>query len=616
MMPCGRFVGCICMLSFTCSVELIAESSLALDSTLPEVSRSAGPDGTYLTRSHGPWGSNARSSILFQPVGDATLRAPAFARPDADEGDFYYSPELEQACFVSDRASPGDPDIWCMAWAGEHWTEPERLPGPVKSAAREYSPVIVGGGTLYFASDRAAGEGTGLEGTGQETNTQGDIYRGVSTPGAGAWRVEALPETINSDSGEWNLELTPDQQGMIFEASGRATNRTVPGDLYFSRREAGEWTAAVPLSRLNGGGSDLMPRYQPDGELLYAKSKGPDANIVKAQAGTWEPIRPVVVAVSRSAAELVLMDPDTLAEVGRVPAGTGPHDVASSEDGRYAIAPSFGVFPVPHVEAVEAADVRWVNRASEGLLLLDLKTGVGRAVVELLSCTRPHGVAATAQAQRFWVTCEDDGSVREFSGDDYRERRRFDLGKGVHKVMLLPQRGVLVASNPEAGGVDLVDLVDGAIIHVATGKGAEGLAASADESRVFVSNGFQDTVCVVDVASARRIGCWSSGGKFPIALAHDARRDWLWVINNATASLVAMDARTGEILRTIALPSPPLGLALDVRADRVLIGLPRRNEVIAVSADSGEILLRSPMVMEVDDIDLVPAAYFGQAADT
>ncbi|MBC2778750.1 PD40 domain-containing protein [Parasphingopyxis marina] len=529
------------------------------------------------------------------------MRPPSFADPGADEGDFYYSPLRNAACFTSDRGNPGDIDIWCVPWAGNGWAEPARLPEPVNSEATEFSPVLRPDGTLYFATDRP-----GLGG--------GDIYR--ARPDGGDWHVERLPESINSALGEWNLEISPDGDTMIFEASERPTNRSISGDLYLSRRDGDSWTTAIPLSRLNGRGSDLMPRFQRDGSLAYAKSSGGDADIVKAISGDWEAGDALIATMARSSGQLVLLDPETLAVRQRLAAGSGPHDVAVSEDGRIALVPSHGVFPAPHDEPIEPSQMRWVNAESDGFRLFDLVSGEQLAHLPLANCERPHGAAMTAQGDRFWITCEAEGHVREFDGETFEETRRFELANGVHKVMLLPARALLVASNPEAGGIDLIDIDTGVASHIPTGNGAEGLAATASEERIFVTNGFMRQVCAVDVAEGNVAGCWDSGGIFPVGLAHDDRRGVIWVINNVSANLLALDDRTGTVRREIALPGRPLGLAFDKRNDRLIVGLPRHNQIVALNAETGDIVARSESVMEVDDIDLVPAAHFGFAPDT
>lgn len=196
--------------------------------------------------------------------------SPDWTMPDRDESDFYYSPVTETACFVSNRASgqfPPNDDIWCMGWQGDHWDEPVPMPPPINSEAAEFSPVLRPNGDLYFASDRDGGAGFG------------DIYR--AWPTNDGWAIERLGPEVNSRAGEWNLEISPDGEMLLFEASQRKTNRTASGDLYVSWRTADGWTQSRPVDLLNTDGSDLMPRFLDDQTIVYATSVGPDVELRK-----------------------------------------------------------------------------------------------------------------------------------------------------------------------------------------------------------------------------------------------------------------------------------------------------------------------------------------------
>jgi len=174
--------------------------------------------------------------------------------------------------FVSNRPvdegrSKTDDDIWRYRLTGD-----ERLEHlSVNSDAQEYSPVVTTNGTLYFASDRDGGFG------------QGDLYSAAAS-GDDFGEPQVLSDAVNSIHGEWNLWVAADECELLFEASGRPTNVSTAGDLYYSKRTASGWTEAAPISAVNTDGSDLMPRLHPDGRTLYytAALPGGHAQIVIA----------------------------------------------------------------------------------------------------------------------------------------------------------------------------------------------------------------------------------------------------------------------------------------------------------------------------------------------
>ncbi|MEJ8566407.1 hypothetical protein [Elongatibacter sediminis] len=578
----------------------------ALNSPLPEYGVVRGPDGYYFARSSAAFGENGAESILvLRP--DGRIEPPPWASPEHNESDPYFRSDFTRVCFVSDRPDPADPhpgdaDIWCAHRSADSWSPPSRVPEPVNSPAREFSPVITLSAELYFASDRPGGQGLG------------DLYRAVDS-GRGTWDVTNLGPPVNSPGGEWNLDISPTGDSLLFEASHRFTNRSVSGDLYLSRRLPDGWSTPVPLSRLNATGSELMPRFHASGQLVYSASRDGDAQIRLVAAGDFLPVGPRLLAVSRSAHELVVIDPRTLNVLERRPAGSGPHEVAITEDGRRYLIPSHGVFPVPHSEPIRPDQMRWSESESTGYIVGDLMSQAATREYRA-PCERPHGITMTAQGDRAWLTCEDSGDIVELAPDTGEVLRRLHTGPGVHKVLYLARKNRLLASNPETGEAYLVHLDDASITPLNTGAGAEALAASADENTGWVANGFARTLCRIDVESAEVDGCWPTGGAFPIALAVDERLDVIWIARSASADLAVFSIGERKVVREIPLPSNPLGMALDATGGRLFVTLPRLNRILVLDTGSATITGHIDDIMEADDLDFVPTAAFGSTPDT
>jgi hypothetical protein len=331
--------------------------------------------------------------------------------------------------------------------------------------------------------------------------------------------------------------------------------------------------------------------------------------------GDFLPVEGLLAAVSRSNHELVLLDPISLEVLLKLGLGIGTHEIAASADGRLAIAPSLGVYPVPHDQPLQPSELRWETGDSMGYMLLGLADQSSRQL-SLDNCRKPHGAAISSQASRAWITCEDLGQVLELEPKTGEVLKRHRLKKGVHKVMLLESAGVLVTSNPDEGVVVLVSLSTGEITRIETGKGAEALAASRDQQVVWVANGSDASVCKVSTAEGVLLGCWPSGGKFPVALAVDEQRELLWIARSASSDVAALSLDTLETRHEFPLPSPPLGMALDEPGGRLYLTLPRLNEVVGLNVETGEITVRVGGIMEADDLDLIPALDYRQAPDT
>ena len=243
----------------------------------------------WWTHWDGVWGGDATSprTIVVSRKVDGAWTEPkpmpfSGTHPDDDP---WPSPDGEWLYFVSERPSTedGDPvkgDIWRFSLNGP--SQLERL--AINSEAAEYSPVIVTSGALYFASAREGGTG------------RGDLYR-APPEGDGFGSPELLSTSLNSATGEWNLWVSADESEMLFEASSRPTNVSIPGDLYYSQRQAGPWSPAVPVSALNTEGSDLLPRLHPDGLTLYYTS-APLGGHAEIRSVDWLDLRASLVTES------------------------------------------------------------------------------------------------------------------------------------------------------------------------------------------------------------------------------------------------------------------------------------------------------------------------------
>jgi YVTN family beta-propeller protein len=118
---------------------------------------------------------------------------------------------------------------------------------------------------------------------------------------------------------------------------------------------------------------------------------------------------------------------------------------------------------------------------------------------------------------------------------------------------------------------------------VAVGAGPETLAVAAHEGRIFIVNGAGNTVSVLDAhtgtllrtVSVGKAG-WdrpqSFGGENPVDVVVDQRRGRVYVIDgtpvagkgtDVRGSVSMLDARSGQVLRTITVGRAPVGLAMD-----------------------------------------------------
>ncbi|WP_190809601.1 PD40 domain-containing protein [Flagellimonas sp. S3867] len=231
----------------------------------------------YLAKSYHEWGGGDMKSAIYHAVKkDDQWSAPKIVPFSGifDDSDPHLSKDGNTLYFISNRPTAytqASADIW-MVTKNESgaWGEPVVLSYPINSEHTEYSPRTDGVGNLYFASDRPGGYG------------QGDLYMSRFKYGVFGVPVN-MGNTLNSPSGEWNLEINDTGDLIIFEASQRETNISPYGDLYISFKQDDVWTIPQNIEELNTSGSDLYPFLTQDGKQLYYTSsdslKGKNTNI-------------------------------------------------------------------------------------------------------------------------------------------------------------------------------------------------------------------------------------------------------------------------------------------------------------------------------------------------
>lgn len=175
------------------------------------------------------------------------------------EGCSMQSPEGLSLYFASDRAGgQGGTDIWVAhrASTSADWGTPENLPDPINSAAGEVCPTPVRGNGLFFASTRSGGCG------------DFDIYFARLNPHHGWTTPVNLGCQVNS--------VGPEAGPSYFEAGGHAFLYFSSGPEIMASQQSpnGSWGPAAAVSELNSAVNDFRPNVRKDGlEMVFDSNR-------------------------------------------------------------------------------------------------------------------------------------------------------------------------------------------------------------------------------------------------------------------------------------------------------------------------------------------------------
>jgi len=179
------------------------------------------------------------------------------------DGEPHFSYDGNKLLFRSNRPleGKGEPkvstDIWIVERDEKGWGEP-RNPGIIiNSEQDDLYPTISKSGDLYFASNRDGG---------WDIYVSKYINRGYAKP-------KKLSNAINSEFGDWDAFLAPDESYIIFGSNGRSDGFG-ESDLYISfRKEDGTWTKSKNMgSQMNTSFREVDPVVTPDGKYIFFRS--------------------------------------------------------------------------------------------------------------------------------------------------------------------------------------------------------------------------------------------------------------------------------------------------------------------------------------------------------
>lgn len=561
---------------------------------------SAMGDELYFTRARGKWGQEVLQSTIYRSIrinGEWKTPEPAGLHPGYNTSDPHLTQDGTCLYFVSEKpvAKDSSQNIWCVNRESpvSVWGAPKMLDYLVNSENQEYSPKTTRNGDLYFASDRPGGMG------------QGDLYIAQKTTGSLGPPVSLGP-VLNSEKGEWNLELNSDGDILIFEASQRRENISSYGDLYISFKKNGSWSLPQNISSANTSGSDLYPVFLSNDELLYSSSRRMDGlqtdffiGDLKQILGKHEVVakwpRDYLLIVNRSSHSVSLVEIATGRIHREYEVGLGPHEIGVSGDHNWAFIPNYGSYPVPHKDIIAAAELNWIDSVGTSVTRIDLRNGDTHCL-RLEKSVMPHGIAVNKDGSSIWITDEQKGRVHQLNGMNGAYEMYFETRPGSHIIMPALDYTKLYVSNTDDSSVSVIDLCSGTISHLDTPDGPEGLALSPDGTELWILCNQANRIAVLDLSTNRITSEFSSEGVFPVKMTFT--NDESWVNNVGSREIAIFDPESHQLISKIALDDTPLGIAYF--NNQVFVTMPRRNEIVVIDAATKNEIRRMRVGMESD----------------
>jgi DNA-binding beta-propeller fold protein YncE len=290
-----------------------------------------------------------------------------------------------------------------------------------------------------------------------------------------------------------------------------------------------------------------------------------------------------IVTANMTAGTASVVDAATGASLRTYPTGDGPHEVAISHDGRWAVVSVYG------------------DRTSIGhsLLVLDITGAAEPRTIELGDVRRPHGMRFLPGDRRLVVTSEATQQIALVDFAKGTIDTTLSTGQAAtHMVAVTADGARAFTTNITPGTVSVFDLAKRTPPRTITvGTRIEGIAATADGSQLWLGANDARSVIVVDPNAGTELGRIDGFGMpYRIGITPDARTA---VVSDPGAERIhVVDVATRKIRTTIEVPpgeggpASPQGVTMSRDGRWAFVTLKAAGQVAIVDVAAGKIVGR------------------------
>lgn len=306
----------------------------------------------------------------------------------------------------------------------------------------------------------------------------------------------------------------------------------------------------------------------------------------------------IVVVANKQDNTVSLLSSETGALLAELAVGVGPHEVAMSSDGRWAVVTNYG------------------DRETRGstLSVVDLGSRSVTRTIPLGEYSRPHGIAFLPGDERLAVTSETSQAVVLLDFATGEIEGVVETGQPAsHMITVSPDGSRAYTANIVAGTVTELDLVGrttGRTLAVA--PMVEGIAISPDGRQLWVGSNQSHSIAVVDTDEWRVVDTIASAGMpYRIAITPDGRQA---VVPSPMAGVIRVydvaNRREAAAIPAAAgvSESGPVGVAISADGRHAYVTLQGTDQVAVVDLQQHAVVRHLPTGSGPDGIAYAPAS--------
>lgn len=281
-----------------------------------------------------------------------------------------------------------------------------------------------------------------------------------------------------------------------------------------------------------------------------------------------------LLVLAKSDRTLSLVDPDTLRVLRTAPSGPDPHEVAVSEDGRFAYISNY-------------------NGGNNIISVVDVMGMKALPPIDLGPLRAPHGLAFAAG--KLWFTAEASKVIGSY--DTGSRKVDWVLGTGqnrTHMIIMSPDQTWMATSNVGSATLTFVQKAAPAsearpagsqpewnVTVVPVGRGAEGFDLSPDGREIWAANAQDGTISIVDIATKQVTQTLAAqvGGANRLKFTPDGRL--VFVSTLGGPDLTIFDASTRKEVKRLPV-GRAAGIQMQPDGSRAYVACTPENHVAVI----------------------------------
>jgi YVTN family beta-propeller protein len=287
-----------------------------------------------------------------------------------------------------------------------------------------------------------------------------------------------------------------------------------------------------------------------------------------ADLGAQTP-RGQLLVLNKDDAAMAAVDAASGKVLWRVSVGEGPHELVTSNDGKYAFASNYGTGPAP----------------GHTISMIDLTTRKELRRIDVSPLARPHGLAFAGG--KLYFTAETNKTIARYDPATDKIDWRFETGQsGTHMILVSKDLKQVYTSNIGSNSISIIEAAPGDTWNqtiVAVGKGPEALELSPDGKQVWTAHSRDGGVSAIDVASKKVVATVDAKTERSNRLKLTPDGKFVLVSDDVDAGvLVVLDRATHAEVKRIALGKMPEGIVVTPDGSRVFVAVNGDNLVAVI----------------------------------